>query len=51
MENIKALKDRFISIYKEHITRPGSERLLEWLLSESSDFFCRSGFHQISWSL
>ena len=39
MENIKSLKDKFISIYNEHITRPGSERLLDWLLSENSDFF------------
>ncbi len=30
-------KDEFISIYKEHITRAGSERLLEWL--EKTDFF------------
>ena len=39
MENIKSLKDKFISMYNEHITRPGSERLLDWLLSENSDFF------------
>ena len=31
--------DKFINIYKENITRPGSERLLEYLLSENSDFF------------
>ena len=30
-------KERFIEIYKEKITRPGSDKLLEWLLS--SDFF------------
>ena len=39
MADIKALKDKFIEIYKEHITRPGSERLLDYLLSDSSDFF------------
>ncbi|MBR4554611.1 MAG: HD domain-containing protein [Ruminococcus sp.] len=31
--------DRFTRIYKENITRPGSDRLLEYLLSENSDFF------------
>lgn len=31
------MKDRFIEIYKEHITRYGSDKLLEWL--ENSDFF------------
>lgn len=32
-------KDRFIEIYKENIKRPGSEKLLEFLLSSHSDFF------------
>lgn len=31
------MKDRFIEIYKEHITKYGSDKLLEWL--ENSDFF------------
>lgn len=31
------MKDRFIEIYKENITRPGADRLLGWL--ETSDFF------------
>ena len=35
MEN----KERFLSIYREHIHREGSEKLLEYLLSEHSDFF------------
>lgn len=30
-------KEEFISIFKENITRPGSEKLLHWL--EGSDFF------------
>jgi len=30
-------KERFIEIYNEHITRPGADKLLEWL--EKSDFF------------
>ena len=33
------LMNRFTEIYKENITRPGSERLLDYLLSENSDFF------------
>lgn len=32
-------KERFITLYKEHIHREGSEKLLEYLLSEHSDFF------------
>ena len=32
-------KDEFVNIYKEKINRPGSERLLEYLLSDNSDFF------------
>ena len=32
-------KDEFIRIYKANITRPGSEKLLNYLLSEQSDFF------------
>ncbi|MBQ7756347.1 MAG: hydrolase [Oscillospiraceae bacterium] len=37
--SIQAFKDRFVEIYKEHISRPGSDKLLEYLLSPSSDFF------------
>lgn len=33
------LKERFIEIYKTKITREGSEKLLEYLLSPSCDFF------------
>lgn len=39
MADLNALKDKFVEIYKENITRPGSDRLLEYLLSDSSDFF------------
>lgn len=31
------MKDKFIEIFKENVTRPGSDRLLAWL--ESTDFF------------
>lgn len=31
------MKDKFIEIYQQHITRPGADKLLAWL--ESSDFF------------
>lgn len=31
------MKDRFIEIYQENITRPGADKLLAWL--ESTDFF------------
>lgn len=33
------LKERFISIYKEHIHRDGSDKLLEYLLCDQCDFF------------
>lgn len=39
MADARACMDRFIEIYKENITRPGADRLLEYLLSENSDFF------------
>ena len=39
MPDTKMLMDEFINIYKSNITRPGSERLLDYLLSENSDFF------------
>lgn len=32
-------KERFIEIYEKNITREGSDKLLEFLLSKSSDFF------------
>lgn len=31
------MKEKFIEIYKDRITRPGADKLLEWL--EGSDFF------------
>lgn len=33
------MKEEFIRIYKKYITRPGSEELLDYLLSSKSDFF------------
>ena len=41
-------KNKFIEIYKENITRPGSDKLLNYLISEQSDFFtapCSTRFH------
>ena len=35
--NILENKERFISIYKQHIKRDGADRLLDYLIS--SDFF------------
>lgn len=35
----KDLKNEFIEIYNNKITRPGSDKLLSYLLSENSDFF------------
>lgn len=32
-------KERFIEIYKKHITREGADKLLDYLLSPASDFF------------
>lgn len=36
MEN---LKEKFVKIYNENITREGADKLLEYLLSDKSDFF------------
>ena len=41
-------KNEFIEIYKENITRPGSDKMLNYLISEQSDFFtapCSTRFH------
>jgi hypothetical protein len=38
-ENLQSKKDEFIQIYTENVKRNGSERLLEYLLSDQSDFF------------
>jgi hypothetical protein len=32
-------KERFLSLYREHITRPGAQELLDYLCSRSCDFF------------
>ena len=32
-------REKFISIYEENIKRPGSDKLLSWICSDSSDFF------------
>ena len=32
-------KDDFVNLYKEKITRPGSDKLLAYMLSDQSDFF------------
>lgn len=38
-QELQDKKEEFIRIYKEYITRPGAEKLLEYLCSEKSDFF------------
>ncbi len=45
---IEKTKNEFVEIYKETITRPGADKLLNYLLSEQSDFFtapCSTRFH------
>ena len=32
-------KKEFIAVFKEHIHRDGADKLLEYLMSERSDFF------------
>jgi hypothetical protein len=39
MSNNSNVKEEFIKIYKENITREGADALLEYLLSSNSDFF------------
>ena len=36
---MSSAKDEFIQIYQEKIQRPGSQRLLDYLTSDASDFF------------
>ncbi|MDR2931895.1 MAG: hydrolase [Oscillospiraceae bacterium] len=37
--NPEQVKETFVSIYKENITREGADKLLDYLLSKNSDFF------------
>ena len=37
--NLTENKERFISIFRQKIRREGADKLLDFLLSESSDFF------------
>ena len=36
MSKVTELKDKFVEIYTENIKRPGSEKLLNYLLSEAT---------------
>ncbi len=38
-QELTAKKEEFLSIYRENITRKGADKLLEYLLSDESDFF------------
>ncbi|MGN1412140.1 MAG: hydrolase [Oscillospiraceae bacterium] len=38
-ENVSSKKDEFVKVYTSNIKRNGSERLLDYLLSDQSDFF------------
>ena len=38
-QTLAAKKEEFLTIYRENITRTGSDKLLHYLLSEESDFF------------
>ena len=45
---IENAKEEFLKIYQENISRPGSDKLLNYLLSDQSDFFeapCSTRFH------
>ena len=39
MENVRANKEKFISIYRKYINREGADALLAYLDSPASDFF------------
>ena len=39
MELYAQKKEEFLSIYKEYITRAGSDKLLQYMLSPDNDFF------------
>ncbi len=45
---IENAKEEFLRIYQENISRPGSDKLLNYLLSDQSDFFeapCSTRYH------
>ncbi len=37
--SLTELKEEFLDIYKTNVTREGADKLLEYLLSDKSDFF------------
>ena len=39
MANVQELKEAFVALYQDKIKREGADKLLEYLLSPSSDFF------------
>ena len=40
--SLTELKEEFLDIYKTNVTREGADKLLEYLLSDKSDFFTAS---------
>lgn len=38
-KDISALKEEFVTIYRENIKRDGADKLLDYMLSDHSDFF------------
>ena len=38
-QTLESKKQEFLSIYRENITRPGADKLLEYLLAPENDFF------------
>ena len=39
-------REEFLQIFQQHVTRPGSEKLLDWL-DNKTDFFIGSGLHPL----
>ena len=37
--DINSLKEKFVKIYNDNIKREGADKLLNYLLSDASDFF------------
>ena len=40
-------REEFLQIFQQHVTRPGSEKLLDWL-DKKDGFFHRTGVHSFS---
>ena len=43
-------REEFLEIFRTHVTRPGSEKLLDWM-GQQDGLLLRAGVHPLPWGL